>query len=139
MLMYGALGNSEALTNQNRNLSNNLNVKRTPVGSAAIGSFLEAGATVYGKDGIFKNINSNDYIIFGRFDYYDTMFATEGLVFNNPRWKRETYTLGLVVKIINDVHVKAQYSVRKVGAPAPTSINGGTLEKSFICGFAFEF
>lgn len=139
MFLYGALGNSEALSNQNRNLSNNLNVKRTPVGAAAIGTFVEAGLTILGKEGIIKSVKNTEYILYGRFDYYDTMYKTEGQIFNNPRWERQTVTLGGVVKIIDDVHLKLQYSVRKVGAPAPTSVNGGRLEKTFVCGFGFEF
>ena len=139
MAFYGALGNSEALTNQNRNLSNNLNVKRTPVGAAATGAFMEAGLVVLGKNGVLKNRIRPDCLLYGRFDYYDTMFATEGIVFNNPRWSRHTFTIGAVVKIIDEVQIKAQYSMRKVGAPAATSINGGTAENTFVCGFAFEF
>lgn len=139
MAFYGFLGNSEALTNQNRNLSNNLNVKRTPVGEAAIGGFLEAGLVVLGKNGVFTTRIKPDCLLYGRFDYYDTMFKTEGLVFNNPRWARHTFTAGAVVKIIDKVHLKTQYSLRTVGAPAPTSVNGGTSEKTFVAGFAFEF
>lgn len=139
MCIYGVLGNSEALSNQNRNLSNALNVKRTPVGAAALGAYLEAGITVLGKIGLIKSLKVGDCIVFGRFDYYDTMYKTQGLIFNNPRWERKTITGGLVYKIIDDIHFKVQYSVRKVGAPAPTSIHGGTLENTFIGGFAFEF
>lgn len=142
MLFYGVLGNSEALTNQNRNLSNNLNVKRTPVGAAAFGAFLEAGTVLLGDNGIFnpfKKQSQNEVLIYGRFDYYDTMFATEGVVFNNPRWQRESFTFGAVYKILKEVQFKAEYSVRKVGAPAPTSVRGGILERTFIAGFAFEF
>ncbi|HEX5112127.1 MAG TPA: hypothetical protein VFV79_04720, partial [Saprospiraceae bacterium] len=50
MFFYGALGNSEALTIQNRNLSNNLNVKRTPVAAAAIGGFAEIAFPVIKGD-----------------------------------------------------------------------------------------
>ena len=67
------------------------------------------------------------------------MFETEGVVFNNPRWQRESFTFGAVYKILKEVQFKAEYTVRKVGAPAPTSVRGGTLERTFIAGFAFEF
>lgn len=139
MLLYGALGNSESLSNQNRNLSNNLNVKRTPVGAAAIGGFLETQFSILGNSGFFANDSKQTGIIYCRFDYYDSQFATEGIIFNNPRWERKSLTVGAIYKIIDDVHLKAQYTIRKVGAPAPTSINGGVLEKTFITGFAFEF
>jgi hypothetical protein len=139
MGFYGTLGNSEALSNQNRNLSNNLNVKRTPVGAAAAGGYIEAGILLTGKKGLLTTSIKSDCLLYGRFDYYDTMQNTEGVIFNNPRWARQSYTFGAVYKIIDDVHFKAQYTVRTVGAPAPTSVNGGTHENTFVAGFAFEF
>ncbi|MBK8153923.1 MAG: autotransporter outer membrane beta-barrel domain-containing protein [Saprospiraceae bacterium] len=139
MAFYGELGNSEALSNQNRNLSNNLNVKRTPVGAAAIGGFFEAGLSIFGEKGLLLTEMKRDFLLFGRFDYYDTQFKTQGLIFNNPRWERQSWTVGMVCKWIDEVHFKAQYSDRVVGAPAPTSVQGGRHERTFIAGFAFEF
>ncbi|MBP7274281.1 MAG: hypothetical protein KA974_10585 [Saprospiraceae bacterium] len=139
MAFVGALGNSEALSNQNRNLSNNLNVKRTPVGAAALGGFLEVGVVALGSYGLILKNHNKECVFYGRFDYYDTQYKTEGIIFNNSRWERQTWSVGAVYKIINQVHFKAQYSRRIVGAPAPTSINGGRNEYTFIGGFAFEF
>jgi hypothetical protein len=139
MVFYGALGNSEALSNQNRNLSNNLNVKRTPVGASAVGIFIEAGAVLIGQSGLFINKTKSSLLICGRFDYYDTMFETEGVIFNNPRWARHSWTAGATYKIIEEVHFKTQYTIRTVGAPAPTSVQGGRRENTFVAGFAFEF
>lgn len=139
MLFYGTLANSEALSYQNRNLSNNLNVKRTPVGAAALGAFVEAGVVVCGNNGFFLKNLKKDCLVFGRLDYYDTQHETQGQIFNNPRWERKSWTIGAVYKIIDEVHFKLQYSNRTVGAPAPTSLNGGRHEKTFIGGFAFDF
>ncbi len=139
MALYGTLSNSEALTNQNRNLSNNLNVKRTPVGAAAVGAFAEIGISILGKNGIIKKTKQNNSILYTRWDYYDTMYKTQGAIFNNPRWQRHSVTIGAVYKIIDPVQFKIQYTMRKVGAPAPTSVRGGTKENTFVAGFAFEF
>jgi Phosphate-selective porin O and P len=141
MILYGALSNSEALSNQNRNLSNNLNVKRTPVASAAIGGFfeIESSSLINSKNRQSTEKEKPELSIYGRVDYYDTMYRTQGEIFNNPRWERVSYSFGSLMKIIHDVQLKAQYTIRKVGAPAPSSINGGTLEKTFVLGFAFEF
>ena len=141
MIMYGALSNSEALSNQNRNLSNNLNVKRTPVAAAALGGFAEIEIKLIRKQKEVASVKSSkpELSAIGRIDYYDTMYKTQGEIFNNPRWERTSYTLGAVLKIIEDIHFKTQYTLRKVGAPAPTSINGGTNENTFVLGFAFEF
>ena len=140
MVLYGELGNSEALSNQNRNLSNNLNVKRTPVGSAAAAAFAELGVVLLGKKSVLFTTKTNDKLmLYGRYDYYDTQFRTEGLIFNNPRWERQSTTIGAVYQLIPEVQFKAQYTMRRVGAPAPTSVNGGRAEDTFVAGFAFEF
>ncbi len=139
LFFYGSLGSSEELSNRNRNLSNNLNVKRTPVGAAALGCFAELGLHIINRNGgIFSHPNHR-LTLFGRYDYYDTMFKTEGAIFNNPRWERQTLTAGLNFQIIPNVQLKTQYSHRTVGAPAPTSINGGRLERTIIAGFCFGF
>ena len=141
MFLYGALSNSEALSNQNRNLSNNLNVKRTPVAASAIGGFLEieSASLIHHKTAGSTGSTKPALSVYGRVDYYDTMHQTQGEIFNNPRWERISYTFGALLKIIDDVHLKSQYSIRKVGAPTPSNIHGGTLEKTFVLGFAFEF
>jgi hypothetical protein len=139
MFFYGSLGNSEEVSNRNRNLSNNLNVKRTPVGAAALGYFAELGINILNREGGIFTHKIHKLTLFGRYDYYDTMFKTEGAIFNNPRWARQTFTTGLSFQLIKNVHFKTQYSQRKVGAPAPTSVNGGVLERTVIAGFAFKF
>lgn len=132
MAMYGTLSNSEAVSDANRNLSNNLNVKRTPVAAAAAGAFLELGIEVfdllYKKSG--KHPDSELYL-FGRYDYYDSMYKTEGEVFNNPRWERHTWTAGLNYDLNPYVRLKAQYAVRKLGIPS------ANLERSFGLGLGF--
>lgn len=138
MVLHGYLGNSEALTNQNRNLSNNLNVKRTAVGSSAFAVFGEFGITIFNKKNKWIK-ESSSLVAYGRYDYYDTMFKTQGMVFNNPRWERQSAMIGVVYKLIPEVQFKSQYTLRKVGAPPTSNINGGTLEQTFIAGFAFEF
>lgn len=139
LAIYGHLENSEAVTNQNRNLSNNLNVKRTPVGAAALAGFVELGGEVLRHPSVAALSEVSCLTAYLRADYYDTMQATEGVVFNNPRWERKAINAGLVYQLLHDVHVKFQYSLRKVGAAAPTSINGGTLERTAVLGLAFDF
>ena len=43
LFLWGALENADRLSKVNRTLSNNLNVKRTPIGSSAVGWYIEAG------------------------------------------------------------------------------------------------
>ena len=130
--MYGTLSNSEAVSNANRNLSNNLNVKRTPVAAAAAGAFLEAGIEVFDllhlKPG--RHPDSELYL-FGRYDYYDSMYKTQGQVFNNPRWERHTWTAGVNYDLNPYVRLKAQYAVRRLGIPT------ANMERTFSAGLGF--
>ncbi|MEK7253218.1 MAG: autotransporter outer membrane beta-barrel domain-containing protein [Bacteroidota bacterium] len=139
LALWGSLSDSEAVTNANRNLSNNLNVKRTPVGAVALAGFAEIGADIWKHPSVFQPSEEASLSAYLRADYYDTMFKTEGQVFNNPRWERRSATLGFVYEALYNVQLKMQYTLRKVGAAAPTSVNGGTLEKTFVVGMAFEF
>ncbi|MCC6727021.1 MAG: autotransporter outer membrane beta-barrel domain-containing protein [Saprospiraceae bacterium] len=139
LAIYGHLENSEAVTNQNRNLSNNLNVKRTPVGAASLAGFAELGGEFLRHESVLAPGEQSSLVAYLRADYYDTMQDTEGVVFNNPRWERKSISAGLVYQMLHDVHLKFQYSLRKVGAPAPTSVNGGTLERTAVLGLAFDF
>ena len=43
LFLWGTLENADQLSKVNRTLSNNLNVKRTPIGSSALGWYIEAG------------------------------------------------------------------------------------------------
>jgi len=109
LLMYGHLQNADLVSDANRNLSNNLGVKRDPVGSAALAWFAEAGYRVLER--------ATPLDVFARYDWYDTMYRVTGDVFDNPRWARHTVTAGL--NWYPDPHfiVKASYAWRVVGLP----------------------
>lgn len=132
-LLYGTLGNSEALSQANRNLSNNLNVKRTPLGAAALGGFLEL--SVKASDVWQKNKTEKDKALYAfvRYDYYDSMYKVQGDIFNNPRWERSALTGGIAFHPIEDIILKAQYTSRKLGVP------NNNKQDAFSLGFAFEF
>ena len=125
LVLYGRLGNAEAVTEANRNLSNNLNVKRTPVASAALAWYVEAGYDVF---------RSRQRItLFGRYSYYDSMHNTAGAVFDNPRWQRTAYTGGLNWHVIEQVVFKATYTHRRLG------LTTQNVENTFSLGLGFEF
>ena len=125
LVLYGRLQNADLVSAANRNLSNNLNVKRTPVGSAALGWYVEGGVNVLGS--------RMPLYVFGRYDWYDTMFRVTGDVFDNPRWARKAVTTGF--NWFPDPHfiVKASYSRRTIGLP---SLN---LEETVALGVAAQF
>ncbi|HNV98963.1 MAG TPA: hypothetical protein PKL06_06335 [Chitinophagales bacterium] len=125
--MMGHVQNSEALSEANRNLSNNLGVKRTPVGKAAAGAYIEAGYDV------LHPLAQTEWqcFVFGRFDWYDTMFQTAGEVSDNPRYARTVYTAGINVLPIEEIALKAHYAYRTLGS--------GETENTFLIGLGFEF
>ena len=130
LLMYGSLSNAEKISIANRNLSNNLNVKRTPVGSSVLGAYIEIGSDIFKA---FKSNTTQSLILYVRSDYYDSMYETEGSIFNNPRWERQIWGLGLNYQPIEELIFKAYYTSRKFGIPIKN------LENTLMLGFGFAF
>lgn len=128
-LIYGNLQNAEAVTSANRNLSNNLNVKRTPVATSALGYSAELGFELFD---VFKKHPNGELILFGRYDYYDSMHSTTGQVVDNPRWERSVVTGGINYQPISQIVFKAQYAVEKLGIPTDK------FQKTFSLGVGFH-
>lgn len=139
--LYGDLQNSNIVTRKNSTLSNKLGVKRTPVGKNALGFAAEIG---YESLHFLKPGSSQKVYPFARFDYYDTMYKTEGAVVRKPRWERKSVTAGLNWLITPQVVAKGQYQRRTLGSDhydPVTSLNTGRkqMENSFSLGIAFSF
>ena len=132
MFLYGTLENSELISKTNRNLSNNLNVKRTPVGSQAFGGYLEVG---YNLLTFFKSSLNTDtgLDLFVRYDNYDTMAEVAGDIFDNPRWERQALTFGLNYHPHPQLVFKGHYSARRLGTEVENE------ENTFALGFGFQY
>ena len=132
MFLYGTLENSDLISKTNRNLSNNLNVKRTPVGSRASGGYLEVG---YDLLTLFKSSLIAEAVLdlFVRYDNYDTMAEVEGDIFDNPRWERQTWTFGLNYHPHPQLVFKGHYSARRLGTEVENE------ENTFALGFGFQY
>lgn len=127
---YGMLGNvqnSESLSSANRNLSNNLGVKRTPVAKMAAGAYVEVA---YDLMHLFKT-KENALYLFTRAEWYDSMWKTEGTVFNNPRYERKVFTAGLNYFIRQGIVFKLHSAWRSLGS--------GEKENTLGLGFGFDF
>jgi hypothetical protein len=122
--LRGRLQNSHLVTDANRNLSNNLGVKRTPVGAQAQSWFVEAGYD-------FLRADEESLILFGRYEAYDSMYRTEGLVFDNPRWDRRAWTAGVNYRPIEDVILKAEYNHRTLDIAEDNEENTWALGVGF--------
>ncbi len=132
LVLYGTLQNSDLVSKANRNLSNNLNVKRTPVGSRAAGGYLEVG---YNLLSFFKSSLNTDNVLdlFVRYDYYDTMAAVEGEIFDNPRWERKTWTVGANYHPHPQLVFKGHYSARRLGTEVDNK------EDALAMSFGFQY
>ena len=143
VFLWGALENADRLSRVNRTLSNNLNVKRTPIGSSALGYYIEAGYDILSlfrqprsnaKDTDLKDTPPNTVLdVFARYDYYDTMASVEGIIFDNPRWERSTWTFGINYHVHPKMVFKSHYSLRRL---ATTDKN---KENTFALGFGFQY
>ena len=132
LFLYGTLENSDLISKTNRNLSNNLNVKRTPVGSRASGGYLEVG---YNLLTLFKSSLIAEAVLdlFVRYDNYDTMAEVEGDIFDNPRWERQTWTFGVNYHPHPQLVFKGHYSARRLGTEVENE------ENTFALGFGFQY
>jgi hypothetical protein len=126
--MAGHIQNSEALSAANRNLSNNLNVKRTPVGKLAGGAYAELAYDVLT---LVSGKKSQQCYLFGRAEWYDSMWQTEGNISDNPRYERTVMTAGLNYYPYPLVVLKGQYAWRSLGS--------GEQENTFSMGLGFDF
>lgn len=136
LVLWGTLENADRLSKVNRTLSNNLNVKRTPIGSAALGWYLEAGYDVLSlfRHARLKSVSTQARLdVFARYDYYDTMASVEGVIFDNPRWERTTWTFGVNYHAHPQLVFKGHYSLRRL---ATTDKN---RENTLSLGFGFQY
>jgi len=131
--LYGHLSNADLVSAANRRLSNNLNVKRSPVAKEALSWYLEAGVDLFQFIPNKHAILGHGFDWFVRYDNYDTMHETSGLVFDNARWEREAWTTGFNYSLIEGVTIKGQYSHRNINIPTEND------ENTYSLGVATEF
>jgi len=137
MALYGNLQNSDKISRANRNLSNALNVKRTPVAKNALGYYIEGAYDLLS----LKKINTEKQLfLFGRYDFYDSMYKTAGVILNNPRWERSVITVGANYFITPHIVFKAHYAVNSLGVDAVDGFGNiiGNKERTFLLGMAFD-
>jgi len=131
--LYGHLSNADVVSAANRRLSNNLNVKRTPVAKESLAWYVEAGVDLFQFIPNKPTFLGHAFDWFVRYDNYDTMKETAGLVLDNPRWERETWTTGFNYALFKGITLKGQYAHRK--------LNIATLndENTYSLGVTAEF
>ncbi|MCC6573374.1 MAG: hypothetical protein IT462_06230 [Planctomycetes bacterium] len=130
-VLYGNLQNSEKVTLANKNLSNNLQVPRTPVAREALGVFAEVGFDFLWLMPSKPAAQSLD--LFLRYDWYDTMLNTVGTVQDQDRYLRQGVTTGLNGRPYPNLILKATFQWRWLG------IEDHNDELTYTLGFGVEF
>ena len=143
LFLWGMLENADQLSKVNRTLSNNLNAKRTPIGSSALGWYIEAGYDILSPFRQSNNSTEHEDLqdtppdqvldVFARYDSYDTMASVEGIIFDNPRWERTAWTFGVNYHVHPKMVFKSHYSLRRLAA------KDKNRENTFSLGFGFQY
>lgn len=129
LALFGHLEHADLVSQYNRNLSNNLDVLRTPVASRTYALYAEAG---YDLLPLLIQRPDERLYLFGRFDSYDTMAGVPAGFFDSPRFARRIYTLGLNYSLGDAVVLKGDYAMRRPGG----NLNG---EDTASLALGFEF
>ncbi len=108
---YGHLTNSEAITIANNNSRKGSPSPKTAIASDAIAASVEAGYDIFSIINR-TSLGNNKLYVFGRYDYYDSMYKTSGSVIDNECWSRQRIAGGINYKPLKDIVIKAEYSHR---------------------------
>jgi hypothetical protein len=127
--VYGTIENADLISQANANLSRNLQVPRTPVGSAAMLYYGEIGYDVLT---LLKPDSSRKLYPFARYDYYNSMEDTDPGIFPVPRFERHVVTGGLNFFLTPSVVLKADYSHRTFGDPNVNDENTVGIALGFV-------
>lgn len=108
---YGYLTDSEKITKINIASRASSPSPKTPVASDAICIGLEAGYDIFSQFAKTKESGKKMYL-FGRYDYYDSMYKTQGSVVDNQCWGRQRIAGGINYIPMKSIVLKAEYSHR---------------------------
>jgi hypothetical protein len=104
---YGHLGNSEEISKYNKSLTKNSPSPRTNVASDAICTGIEAGYDIFSR---IKNLAKEKLYIFGRCEYYDSMYKTATNITDNEWCGRQRIVGGINYFPVKEIVIKAEYS-----------------------------
>lgn len=108
---YGHLTNSAEIYERNKSMSGSGISPRTTIGSDAIAVGVEAGYNLFSQIAATRQRDQKLYL-FGRYDYYDSMFKTASGISDSEWCGRHNITVGLNYYPIKEIVIKAQYANR---------------------------
>ncbi len=110
-VVYGTLGDSEALSQTNRSSTKASGYPRTDVASEALSYGGEVGYNV----GSFFGEKAPRIYPFARYEYYNPMEKTQGNVLADKRLEVSMWTAGANYYALPNLVVKADYTHRRIG------------------------
>ena len=108
---YGHLSNSLEITTANMSTRADSPSPKTNIGESAIAMGIEAGYDIFSQISSMRNREQKFYI-FGRYDYYDSMFKTVKNMTDEKMWSRQKITAGVNYYPIPQIAIKGEYSYR---------------------------
>lgn len=108
---YGYLGDSELITRYNKNVMRKDSPSpRQNIGKNAMAAGVEAGYDVFSHSGRLRGKNQRLFV-FSRWDFYDSMYRTQGGVVDEAWCGRHRVAAGIDYYPIRDIAIKGEYSV----------------------------
>ena len=108
---YGHLSNSLEITSANMSTRADSPSPKTNIGEAAIALGIEAGYDIFSQIASMREREQRFYI-FGRYDYYDSMYKTVKNTTDEKMWSRQKVTAGVNYYPIPQIAIKGEYSYR---------------------------
>lgn len=127
---YGHLGDADQISKFNRNLPNTSPSPQQYVGSDALAAGIEAGYDFLSFSHKQHERGSRLYL-FGRYEYYDSMYKTATSVVRQEWCGRQRIAVGLNYYPIKNIVVKAEYALGMLRSPFNN-------EPSFSLGVAYS-
>lgn len=127
---YGHLSDSELITRYNMSMRNDSPSPKQAIGSDAIATGIEAGYNLFGLSKSDK-LRGQSLYLFGRYEYYDSMYKTEGTIQDSAWCGRQRVAVGFNYSPIKEIVIKGEYSIGLLD-----SIYNN--EPSFSLGVAFS-
>ena len=108
---YGHLSDAALITRYNGSFSNDSPSKKTSVASAAIATGVEVGYDLFGWFGKKQQEKGRKLFLFGRYEYYDSMFDTEAAITDYEQYGRQRIAFGVNYYPMKEIVLKGEYSL----------------------------
>lgn len=108
---YGHLSDAALITRYNQSFSNDSPAKKRPVATSAISTGVEVGYDLFGWLGKKQQEKGRKFYLFGRYEYYDSMYETEDAVTDYEEYGRQRIAFGVNYYPMKDIVLKGEYSL----------------------------